>query len=182
MDTVLRLLLRFILVPLGYLAAVLVGACVILLGSWRFAEMLISSHPDALAYGALGFAVAGPVLFIILFSVMWLPGAIGILISEAFAIRSWIFHALNGAISAWLGTQLLSGLNNGEPLNETTFIFGAGLAGGFAYWAVAGWNAGFWKPVFARPALPPPSAPITPPAPTVQAPPDPFSPPGQTRA
>ena len=36
-------------------------------------------------------------------------------------------------------------------MNETTFVFGAGLAGGFAYWAIAGWSAGFWKPVFARP-------------------------------
>ena len=35
MDAVLRLLLRFILVPLGYLAAVIVGACVILFGSWK---------------------------------------------------------------------------------------------------------------------------------------------------
>ena len=35
MDALLRLLLRFILVPLGYLAAVIVGACVILLGSWK---------------------------------------------------------------------------------------------------------------------------------------------------
>ncbi len=171
MDVILRLLLRFLLVPLGYLTAVLVGACVILLGSWRFAEMLMSSHPDALAYGVFGFAVAGPFLFIILFSVMWLPGAIGILISEAFAIRSWIFHALNGAISAWLGSQMLSPLNNGEPMNETTFIFGAGLAGGFAYWAVAGWSAGFWKPVFRQstPALPPPAG-------------DPFNPPAQTKA
>ena len=42
----------------------------------------------------------------------------------------------------------------GTAMNETTFIFGAGLAGGFAYWAVAGWSAGFWKPVFARAALP----------------------------
>ena len=46
MDVLLRLLLRFILVPLGYLAAVVVGSCVILFGSWRFAEMLISSNPD----------------------------------------------------------------------------------------------------------------------------------------
>jgi hypothetical protein len=171
MDVILRLLLRFLLVPLGYLAAVLVGACVILLGSWRFAEMLISSNPDSFAYGVFGFVVAGPFLFIILFSVMWLPGAIGILISEAFAIRSWIFHALNGAISAWLGTQMLSGLNHGEAMNETTFIFGAGLAGGFAYWAVAGWSAGFWKPVFARPAVPP----LPPPSG------EPFNPPAQTK-
>ena len=170
MDAVLRLLLRVILVPLGYLAAVIVGACVILLGSWRFAEMLISSNSDVFATGVLGFALAGPVLFIMLFSVMWLPGAVGILISEAFAIRSWIFHALNGAISAWIGWQTFSSFDqSGEPLNATQFVFGAGLAGGFAYWAVAGWSAGFWKPVFRQKALPPPAR-------------DPFNPPARTEA
>jgi hypothetical protein len=170
MDALLRLLLRFILVPLGYLAAVVTGACVILLGSWRFAEMLISSNPDVFAYGVFGFALAGPVLFVMLFSVMWLPGAVGILISEAFAIRSWIFHALNGAISAWVGWQMFSAFDaSGEPLNATQFVFGAGLAGGFAYWAVAGWSAGFWKPVFAQRPLPPPAS-------------DPFNPPAQTKA
>jgi hypothetical protein len=54
---------------------------------------------------------------------------------------------------------------SGTPMNETTFIFGAGLAGGFAYWAIAGWSAGFWKPVFRQPVLPPPADnPFTPPA------------------
>ena len=159
MDALLRLLLRFILVPLGYLAAVIVGACVILLGSWRFAEMLVSQNPDVFATGVLGFALAGPVLFVMLFSVMWLPGAVGILISEAFAIRSWIFHALNGAISAWVGWQMFAAFDqSGEPVNATQFVFGAGLAGGFAYWAVAGWSAGFWKPVFRQRTLPPPPA------------------------
>jgi len=32
--------------------------------------------------------LAGPVLLIMLLGTMWLPGAVGILISEAFAIRS----------------------------------------------------------------------------------------------
>ncbi len=170
MDAVLRLLLRFIVVPLGYLAAVIVGAGVILFGSWRFAEMLIANNSDTFAFGLLGFVIAGPVLLVMLFSVMWLPGAVGILISEAFAIRSWIFHALNGAISAWVGWQLFANFDqSGVPLNETQFVFGAGLAGGFAYWAVAGWSAGFWKPVFARPA---PSAPMR----------DPFNPPARTEA
>jgi len=165
MDALLRLLLRFILVPLGYLAAVIAGSCVILLGSWRFAEMLVSQNPDVFATGVLGFALAGPVLFVMLFSVMWLPGAVGILIAEAFAIRSWIFHALNGAISAWLGWQTFAAFDqSGEPVNQATFVFGAGLAGGFAYWAVAGWNAGFWKPVFRQRTLPPPSDRLTPPA------------------
>ena len=164
MDALLRFLLRFILVPFGYLAAVIAGACVILLGSWRFAEMLVSANQDVFATGVLGFAIAGPVLFVMLFSVMWLPGAIGIVIAEAFAIRSWIFHALNGAISAWLGWQMFAPLDQtGEPVNETMFVFGAGLAGGFAYWAVAGWNAGFWKPVFRQRALPPPVGRLDPP-------------------
>jgi hypothetical protein len=151
MEAAIRLLARFILVPLGYLAAVVVGACVILFGSWHLAEMLVSRHPDAATYGFFGFAIAGPVLFIMLFSVMWLPGSIGILISEAFAIRSWIFHALNGAVSAWVGWQLFADFDPSGPLNETHYVFGAGLAGGFAYWAIAGWSAGFWKPVFRRP-------------------------------
>ena len=34
------------------------------------------------------------------------------------------------------------------PLNEPQYVIAAGLAGGFAYWAVAGWTAGFWKPVY----------------------------------
>ena len=168
MDSILRLLLRFILVPLGYLAAVVAGACVILLGSWRFAEMLISSNPETFAYGAFGVVLAGPMLFFILFSVMWLPASVGILIAEAFAIRSWIFHALNGAIAAWVGWQMLSPFEQGElPLNPTSAVFGAGLASGFAYWAVAGWSAGFWKPVFRRPVTRAPSDnPFNPPAPS----------------
>ena len=166
MDSVLRLLLRLILVPFGYLAAVIAGACVILFGSWRFTDVLVNGNPDSFAYGIFGFVLAGPVLLVMLLGTMWLPGAVGILISEAFAIRSWIFHALNGAISGWAGWQLFSTFDqSGVPLNETQYIFAAGLAGGFAYWAVAGWSAGFWKPVFARPKrAAPPGDPFNPPA------------------
>jgi|SRR4029077_3377468 len=158
MDVVLRLLLRFILVPLGYLAAVTVGACVLVLGSWKTGTMMLSENPDTATAGFFAALVAGPVMFVVLASSMWLPSSVGILISEAFAIRSWIFHALNGAIAAWVGWQMLSAFDQGEPLNQTSFVFGAGLAGGFAYWAVAGWSAGFWKPVFRRPAYRVPDA------------------------
>jgi hypothetical protein len=158
MDAVLRLLLRFILVPLGYLAAVTVGACVLVLGSWKTGTMMLSENPDTATAGFFAALVAGPVMFVVLASSMWLPSSVGILISEAFAIRSWIFHALNGAISGWVGWQMLSAFDQGEPLNQASFVFGAGLAGGFAYWAVAGWNAGFWKPVFRRPVARVPDA------------------------
>src|SRR3954469_21524926 len=164
MDSVLRFLLRFFLVPLGYLAAVIVGACVLVLGSWKTGSMMLSENPDTATAGFFAALVAGPVMFVMLASTMWMPSSIGILISEAFAIRSWIFHALNGAISGWIGWQTFASIDqSAAPMNETTFIFGAGLAGGFAYWAVAGWNAGFWKPVFARrPVGSPPPSPFNP--------------------
>ena len=159
MDSLVRLLIRFILVPLGYLAAVIAGACVILFGSWKFGAALTSGNSDTFSYGVFGIVIAGPILFVVLLAVMWLPAAIGVLISEAFAIRSWIFHALNGAASAWIGWQMFGAFDKSNlPLNEPQYVIAAGLAGGFAYWAVAGWSAGFWKPLYpqlAQTALPP---------------------------
>jgi hypothetical protein len=149
-----RLLLRFLLVPLGYLVAVMAGTLVILFGSWKLGQ----AGPDE-AYAVFGFVLAAPVLLVMLLSIMWLPGAIGILISEGFAIRSWIFHAGNGAVSAWIGWNLFGYLDDSRiPINQPLPVIAAGLAGGLAYWAIAGWSAGFWKPVFRRgEALPPPA-------------------------
>jgi len=160
MDSLGRLILRFLLVPLGYFAAVLVGALVILFGSWHLGQIAITSDPDAPAVAVFGFVFAAPVLVVILLSVMWLPGAIGILLSEGLAIRSWMFHAGNGALSAWIGWNLFGFIDDSRvPLNRPLAVIAAGLAGGLAYWAVAGWSTGFWKPVFRPPvalASPPP--------------------------
>jgi hypothetical protein len=166
LGSIVRLLLRFILVPLGYLAEVLAGFCVILFGWWQAGMVMLSDNPDAAAnlFGAL---VASPVLFLVLLGAMWQPASIGILISEAFAIRSWIFHAINGAISAWVTWEMFDSVDKSIlPTNEPRYVIAAGLAGGFAYWAVAGWSAGFWKPVFARPVSPASGDSFNPPAPT----------------
>jgi len=180
---VLRLLLRFLIVPLGYLAATVAGTCIILFGSWKAGTLMLSDNPDTATAAVFGAIVAGPVLLVVLLGTMWLPASVGILISEAFAIRSWIFHALNGAVSGWVGWQLFGKIDASDvAMNDPQYVIAAGLAGGFTYWAVAGWSAGFWKPVFGRPvppALPPPPAtPFGPPAP----PPVPLNPPARTQA
>src|SRR5215468_5459259 len=109
MDSLARLLLRFLLVPLGYFAAVVVATLIIVLGSWK-----------------LGAAVA---------------------------LRSFIFHAANGAVSAFIGWSLFGYVDASRvPLNEPLPVLAAGLAGGLAYWLIAGSSAGFWKPLFRRPA------------------------------
>ena len=147
MDSLARLLLRVVLVPLGYFVAVIIGTLVIVFGSWKLG--VAASDPDHQPFAVFGFVFAAPVLLVMLLSMMWLPAAIGILISETFAIRSWIFHAGNGAVSAWIGWSLFGYIDDSRiPLNEPLPVVVAGLAGGLAYWAIAGWSAGFWKPVF----------------------------------
>jgi hypothetical protein len=177
MGNLVRLLLRFILVPLGYLAATIAGAFIILFGSWKAGTLMLSDNPDAATAALFGSIVAGPILFVVLLGTMWLPASVGIIISEAFAIRSWIFHALNGAASAFVGWQLFGKIDASDvPMNDPQYVLAAGLAGGFAYWIVAGWSAGFWKPVFASPAAPAPPALAAPP------PPVPLNPPARTQS
>jgi hypothetical protein len=167
MDDVARLLLRIVLVPLGYFVAVTVGTLVIVVGSWKVAPIAVTSDPDAQTIAVFGFVFLSPVLLVMLLSVMWMPASIGILIAEAFAIRSWIFHAGSGAATAWVTWSLFGNIDvSGIPLARPTAVVAAGLAGGLAYWAIAGWSAGFWKPVFrsAEPA-PPTTLPLDPASP-----------------
>src|SRR5262245_13401034 len=73
MDSLGPLLLRVVLVPLGYLVAVVVGTLVIVFGSWRLGEA--AAHPDAHVFVMFGFVFAAPVLLVTLLSLMWLPAA-----------------------------------------------------------------------------------------------------------
>jgi hypothetical protein len=152
MEGLARLLLRFILVPLGYFAGVLAGTLVILLGSWKIGRA-DALEGEAHAIAVYGYVFAAPVLLVVLLSVMWLPAAIGVLLAETFALRSWIFHAGNGVVSAWIAWNLFGYMDASHiSLNQPGAVIAAGLAGGFAYWAIAGWNAGFWKPLLRPPA------------------------------
>lgn len=152
-DNLARLLLRLLLVPLGYFAAVVAGAAVILIGEWRIGTLFDAAQPDEAAIGFVVGIVAAVTVLVVLLTVMWLVAAIGILISEAFAIRSWLFHVVNGVISAWIGAQLFAP-KEGTPVvvEDPFYIIAAGLAAGLAYWVVAGSSAGFFKPILRSPA------------------------------
>src|SRR5260221_5991363 len=157
MDNLGRLLLRLLLVPLGYAVAVVVGTLVIVFGSWKLGEA--AAHADTRVFAILGFVFAAPVLLVMLLSLMWFPAAIGILISETFAIRSFIFHAGNGAMSAFIGWELFGYIHEtGVPLNEPLPVISPGLAYRLGHWALdplhaAVSTAKIHRPV--GPALPP---------------------------
>ena len=145
---VLRFLLRFLVVPLGIAVAGAVAAAVVALAQWnRFLATSGAANPadDPMVV----FYTAAMALVAVAAVKTMLPAAIGVLVSEAFAFRSWIFHAANGALAAWIGWTAMEEVRRSADATEPALIIvAAGIAGGFAYWAVAGWSAGFWKPVF----------------------------------
>jgi len=152
MENFARFLLRLILVPLGAAAAITVAMMVVLAAHWNEIVALANADPDAQGNWLIAFVFAGPILAVLLsmtLVVTAMPAAVGVLIAEAFAIRSWMFHALNGGLSAWIGWSIMQDAHDRYRfLTEPRVMVAAGLAGGLAYWLVAGWTAGFWKPVF----------------------------------
>jgi len=173
MDAVVRFLLRFLVVPTGMLAAVVVATLVATFANWtKFLALVAADSGTASSLDPLTL-LAGVVMVAIqalAVAVMLFPGVLAILLSEAFAIRTWMFHAPAGGLSIWIGWTALADFRREYPLyDDPKIVIAAGIAGGFAYWAVAGWSAGFWKPVFAR---------RVPPAPAN----NPFNPPARTGA
>jgi hypothetical protein len=157
MDSILRLILRLLIVPLGAVIAICVAAMVLIVAHWNAFETLARADTQAQEAWMFAFVVAGPVLAM-LFSLMaayaLVPAAIGVLIAEFFAVRSWLYHAANGGLAAWIGWSLMADIRaEYRAFADPTVLVAAGLAGGLAYWLIAGWSAGFWKPVrAARPA------------------------------
>jgi hypothetical protein len=161
-----RLIMRIFLVPLGASLAICVAVLVVIAAHWNRFAALLAANPDAGDEAMATLIVAGPAIAVVVSvsaMAMMLPAVLGALLAEAFAIRSWIFHVANGAISAWVGS--VNFVEASAPYDFYTaplVVVAAGIAAGFTYWAVAGWSAGFWKPVFARPeqsAAPTPAAP-----------------------
>jgi len=151
-----RLIVRLIVVPLGAAIAILAGTIVSFIANWsQFLAFVDANGGEVI--GGLFVAAAWALVFSLSTYMLLMPAAIGVLVAEVFVIRSWIFHALNGAVSMWIGWWTSAA----EFRKETTFydnpltVLAVGLVAGFVYWGIAGWNAGLFKPVHAAPAGPP---------------------------
>ena len=151
MDVLIRFLLRFILVPLGAAVALAAAAVFIVIAHHNALLALLNADPQAQEDYFIALTFGGPLLALLL-SIwafyMLVPAVIGVLISETFAIRSWMFHAANGGLSAWFGWALTQDIRDEYRfLTEPVVLVATGFVAGLAYWIVAGWTAGFWKPI-----------------------------------
>jgi hypothetical protein len=153
-----RLLLRFILVSLGAVMALAAAGALIAVSQWNAFETVLAADPQAQEDYFFAFVVAGPLLFSLMSSwahYTFVPALAGMLAAEAFAIRSILFHACNGAVCALIGWSLTRELREEQHfLSNPTVLVAAGIAAGFVYWLIAGSTAGFWKPLRAARAAP----------------------------
>ena len=129
-----RLIMRVLLVPLACGLAVLTAVLVVIAAHWNRFVALLATDPAGRDDIVVALMFAGPAIALVIAvsaMAMMLPAALGVLISEAFAIRSWVFHALNGALSAWVGSVTMVEVSQpydfyGGPL----IVVGAGIAAG----------------------------------------------------
>ncbi len=157
-----RLLLRLILVPLGAVLAVVAAGALIVVAQWNAFQTVLAADPQGQEDFLFAVVAAGPLVVSLMgawFYYTFVPAFAGVVVAEAFAIRSWMFHAGNGAVCALLGWTLTRDLQDQHHFfSNPTILVAAGIAAGFVYWLVAGWTAGFWKPLGAAGAAPRPSA------------------------
>jgi hypothetical protein len=138
---------RFALIFVGYVAASLAASAflhVVLLGIEPSA--VVGRHE---LLRPLLISVPGLGLIVSYFA--FLPSVPAILMSEAFGWRDWLYHAVAGAVIAISSIFLLAGASahaSSPDYDEPSFwaiMVGAGIAGGLAYWLVAGRLAGKWR-------------------------------------
>ncbi|MDC7787891.1 hypothetical protein PQJ75_29990 [Rhodoplanes sp. TEM] len=149
MDDVGRLLLRFLLVPLGGLIALMVAIAVVVAANWGAVQTLAAADPERQGDFFIALVTAAPELMMMLAATATYAlavAAVGVLIAEVFAVRSCIFHAANGGLAAGIGWSLAATEGGMRALSTPISLVAAGLAAGLAYWLVAGSTSGFFKP------------------------------------
>ncbi|MGH6859978.1 MAG: hypothetical protein ACRECY_06965 [Phyllobacterium sp.] len=131
------LLLRFTLIVIGFLCAILAASLflnILLIGSteWSggdrpFLYLTVPAFATAIGYS------------------VFVPAAILIAYAELTAWRDWLFYALGGA-----GLSIFIIVWKWRPQTEDISTFAAllatGVVGGFVYWTISGRSAGILAP------------------------------------
>lgn len=146
MGRIFAYLLRFVVILIGYVAAVLAASTFIhllFLGSTGFLEQDVRPVAGA----AMLFSVPFVALFVAYF--VFVPSAIAIGLAELLGRRDWLSYALFGAAVGIAFIATASGnVDGGYDVTRTPValgIIGSGMVGGIVYWLTAGRWAGSWR-------------------------------------
>ena len=137
------LVARILVVLGGFLGASAVAALVITIAmmlEWEEIMRMTDQRAGWLVIGVFTLIVSAQAL---------LPAMLVIAVAEGFRIRSVLFYATAGGLGL-VGLYYGLGLADRGPTGvligrDLEIMAGAGIAAGFAYWAIAGRNAGAWR-------------------------------------
>jgi hypothetical protein len=138
-----NLFIRFFVVCFGiFLASLAAGATFIATSNTASSDFSSMPYGDFFFWGVF-FSMFWTAIF---FYWSALPILIGVLVTEAFSIRSALIYAIVGGIGGALyGVGFLVGIQNAIQSAAA-----AGIVGGLVYWLVAGRRAGSWRPTASR--------------------------------
>lgn len=169
MSRLVLIFLRLSLILMAFVLAALSASLFVHLLAW---PMLAAPGQEAPWILLGGYFVSIPLAALIIGYYSCIPAAVLIGLAELRGYRSWLFHALAGGGAAALALALARRTGpggDGPPLPDAygevpliwmpeimAAVFAAGLAGGLAYWIVAGRSSGNWRQRL-RPTAPGPS-------------------------
>jgi hypothetical protein len=134
-------LLRFIIISIGYIAAVLSASGFLILMLWGG---IGQGDADQLHLGTALLAIGTPLLALFAGYYAFFPAIIVYIFSEIAGKRSWLFHAISGIFIALAAIARRADANSfgNPPQGIILAVIAAGAVGGTAYWLIAGRSAG----------------------------------------
>jgi len=132
------LLLRLILVPIGYIAAVFAASALIAGIEWVRAYPPVADDPEAL--GLTSFVVFADFLFLyalIIYAAL-VPSLVAVAVAEILSLRGALYFCGAGlAVAFAVGRLIDPSISEAVP-KDSAVVAAAGLAGGLAYWVSSG--------------------------------------------
>ncbi len=139
-------LARLFLIPIGYIFALLVATSLIALVTWLRAYGPVADDPAAL--GMTSFIVLADwfILLVLIGQAAALPALAAIVLAEVLSLRHVLYFCGAGLAVAFAVSRLIDPADAISAPTEPAIIAAAGLAGGLAYWLVAGRGSGLREP------------------------------------
>lgn len=149
--------MKRVIVYLGRFAIIIFGYAIAVLVASAFIHLLVlgsqGAVPEEIPSVGKSLIVSIPLTALFVAYFAFFPSLAAVLLAELLDRRGWLLHALGGIMVAvvalglfWLAAEpTLDDLASLGASRFAAFVMGGGIAGGLAYWAVAGRSAGNWR-------------------------------------